>query len=77
MGDGTDNCTDPVRELLALLALDRLAPADEARTVRHVDACPACAAETADLRGVTSALDLLSPADLAEILAVHAAPLEV
>jgi hypothetical protein len=49
----------------------RLGPADQLRTSRHVQRCHSCAAESADLRAVTLALDLLTPADIAEIIAEH------
>ena len=66
-------CTDRSgRELVGLYVLGRLGPAEEQRARRHVDVCPACSADFVDLSGVTAVLDLLSPVDVAEILAESA-----
>jgi anti-sigma factor RsiW len=74
-GTGGQRCTDrAARHLLGLHVLGRLTPAERARALRHVDQCPPCAAETAALRGITYALDLLSPSDVAEIVATRKIP---
>ena len=65
---------DGVRQLLGFYVLGRLGPADQERTSRHVSECPRCAGESADLRGVTVVLDMLSAAEVAEIIAADAAP---
>jgi anti-sigma factor RsiW len=71
---GGRRCTDrSVRDLLGLYALGRLGPGDKARTSSHVGRCPSCAAESAGLRGLASVLDLLSPSDVADMVAPHAA----
>ncbi|GAB7042438.1 MULTISPECIES: anti-sigma factor family protein [Catenuloplanes] len=65
-----NRCTDEAtRTLLGLYALGRLSAAEQARTVAHLDECPACRAEVAELHHVTSALGLLTAEDIAEILA--------
>ena len=64
---------DDVRQLLGFYVLGRLGPADRERTSRHISECQECARESADLRGVTVLLDLLSAADVAEIIVGGAA----
>jgi anti-sigma factor RsiW len=67
-------CTDDsVRLLLGLYVLGRLGPADRTRTSEHLSRCPQCAGESTELRGVTVVLDLLSAADVAEIIVAGAA----
>ncbi|MEV6636922.1 zf-HC2 domain-containing protein [Actinoplanes sp. NPDC051470] len=71
---GNHRCADKaVHNLLGLHILGRLAPADQARTRRHLDECTACSADVVELAGITSYLNLLSPDDIAEILAADAA----
>ncbi|WP_033341149.1 zf-HC2 domain-containing protein [Catenuloplanes japonicus] len=69
---------DAARALLGLHALGRLSDAEDRQIRAHLADCLSCGAEFAELRAVTAALDLLSPADIAELLvADHAdAPAE-
>ncbi|MFI5838776.1 anti-sigma factor family protein [Catenuloplanes sp. NPDC051500] len=70
-----DRCTDKATQtLLGLYALGRLSAAEQNRTLRHLEVCPSCRTEVADLSRVTSALGLLTPTDIAEILAEDAGP---
>ena len=67
---GNHCCNDlAVQELLGFLVLDRLTAADWARVEHHLDECPPCVAEVVGFQEVTNALDLLTPVDVAELLA--------
>ncbi|MDR7274281.1 zf-HC2 domain-containing protein [Catenuloplanes atrovinosus] len=64
-----DRCVDDdARSLLGLHVLGRLTEAEDEYVRFHLDDCGSCGVELAGLRQVTAALDLLSPADVAELL---------
>ena len=70
--DSDRECADrAVRNLMGLHVLNRLGPADSARVERHLLRCSSCKRDDVDLRRVTSALDLLSAEDVAEMLAAR------
>ena len=70
-----DRCTDETAQaLLGLFALGRLGAAERAQALAHLERCTACRHEVEELSRVTSALNLLTPEEIAEILTEDETP---